>query len=205
MKSDLYYVFSWILAFFCAGILWYLLDRRFFTRPYRLIYNLFHKTPLPAEVERGIIYRQSTGRKFAWAFAFSTVQSVLVVWVRGIAHINPLVEILTWLIEMPALVAGMFAGPTVYGWWINRFKFYKAVDDVESGKINLKEEVTVAVSEQSEKVKKGALALVGDSMTFIARIFKKKPAPKTVVSEPVKPQVPEEDPRELIKRFTKRD
>ena len=143
---------SWLLAFFFAGIVWYVLDRAYFVKPHRFVYNLFHRVPLPAEVEKGLIYHQSAGRKFLWALVISTVQSIAVLWYVGFAHFNPLVEFILWLVEIPAMVLGMIVGPLIYGWWINRQKMYKKIDDIESGKLDLKEEATDAILERTEKV-----------------------------------------------------
>ena len=198
---------SWLLAFFFAGIVWYVLDRAYFVKPHRFVYNLFHREPLPAEVEKGLIYHQSAGRKFLWALVISTVQSIAVLWYVGFAHFNPLVEFILWLFEIPAMVLGMIVGPIIYGWWINRKKMYTTIDDIESGKLDLKEEATDAVIEKTEKVKGALSHFIDNGLGLVSKCWpmKKKVQPKMVeMPRPVVREPSIEESRAAVEKFTGR-
>lgn len=209
LHNDMYYCISWIMAFFFAGLLWYILDRQYWTILYRWFYNRCHKEPIEESQVKGLIYRQKTVRKFVWAFVISTVQSLLIVWGIAISLFNPLVEFSLWLIEIPVMVAGMWVGPFVYDIWSKRSTAFTTIDNIEAGKIHPGDEITDAISESTEKVRKSLKDFTGDILaslfSFIQR-FRPYGEKKSFQTQ-TKTAIPEEDevdPRARIRKFTER-
>ena len=122
------YSICWILAFFGFGILGYILDRQFMSPFLGKIYKASHKGPRAKE--KGIVYGQSSGRKFFLATLISTAQSFGLFYFLGF-HYNPFVELVLWFIEIPAMVAGLGMGYLVWPWWEKRFVAYKFLDSVD--------------------------------------------------------------------------
>jgi hypothetical protein len=210
LRDDMYYCTSWTVAFFFAGMIWYVLDRQYCTRFYRRVYNLFHERPLEKSEVKGLIYGQKTSRKFVWAFIISTTQTGLIIWGVAFSLFNPLVEFLLWLAEIPIMVLGMLVGPHVFNLWSHRQKAFTAIDDIEAGKIHPTKEITDAFKEKAERARKSLVGFLGSlcyvAVSFVERYwpFRKKDQVVTaVVPEPQKAPEQEVDPRELIKKFTK--
>lgn len=179
------YLVFWIVMFVILGAFWYVVDRRYGQRAYRAWYRLTHEKPLPEGVQRGFVFNRRTRHKALMATLLSTTQSVIAV--ASIAQPNLLVELILWIVEVPATLLGFAIGPWVYKIWARRGEVFDAIDDLESG----------------EK-----------SLMDLARGKKEKeptsePAPEPSEPPPAAPEKKGDgdddiDPREMIRRYTKR-
>src|SRR5262249_5361479 len=122
------YAWSVLTACFVLGIAIYLLDRKFGVKIYRFGYDLFHKNPMPSEVERGFLYNQSTNRGVTVAVFLSTVYSLYMVWELGFS-MNFIAELIVWLLMPLALVGGFWVGRWVYKLLLRRSVYLDNLDE----------------------------------------------------------------------------
>src|SRR3989344_70668 len=120
------YAWSCLSAYATLGIVWYLLDRAYGVYVYRWFYDFFHKEPMPAHVTRGVMFNQPTNRKVTVAFVISTVQSAYMIWST---EVNLLVELIMWLLEVPALLIGFAAGTWVHRFLVKRSVIFDRLDE----------------------------------------------------------------------------
>ena len=172
--QPIHYILGWMGACVILGAVWYLLDRRLGARLYRLGYAWTHEHPLPPGEERGFLFQQKARVRFAWAVVFSALQSGLIV-TQG--HVNPLIEMLTFFFEVPALMGGFFLGPFLDRLWTRKDRVLDKIDELESGDTSIKE-------------------LANDAMDRAGIPVNKIPVYKTLARDPVPlPDVrPEPDP-----------
>ncbi len=139
MLSIPHYVMLWCILFTIIGAVWYNLDRRYGVKLYRWWYDLTHKDPLPEGEQRGFVYNRSTKARFTAAWVVSTVQSVAVILTTPV---NPLVELIMWLFEVPVTMLGFYLGPYLYRLWQRSDVVFDAMDRLEhraeSGDIDVK-------------------------------------------------------------------
>ena len=126
------YAWSVLTACFVLGIAIYLLDRKFGVKIYRFGYDLFHKNPMPGEVERGFLYNQSTNRGVTVAVFLSTVYSLYMVWELGFS-MNFIAELIVWLLMPLALVGGFWVGRWVYKLLLRRSVYLDNLDEDKYG------------------------------------------------------------------------
>ena len=175
------YSTCWILFFFGFGILCYILDRQYLQGISKSIYDMTHKKP--SEKPFGLIYGQTSGRKFLIATIVSTAQTFGLFFFTGF-HSNPFVELVLWFVEIPAMVFGFAVGSFVWPWWAKRKTFYKVMDKID---------------EEVEKRTAGS-AQAGNGKSDAASTTPPPPAP--AAAAPVIPAKPEPSPEERIKAFT---
>ncbi len=176
------YSTSWVLFFFGLGILTYILDRQYLQNIAKGIYDLTHKKP--AEKAFGLIYGQSTGRKFLIATIVSTVQTLGMFYFTGF-HSNAFVELVLWFVEIPAMVFGFAIGYFVWPLWDKRKIAYKIGDRID---------------EEIEK-RTAAAQNNGNGSSDAKSTPPPTPAPAPA---PVIPVQPRKSPEDRIKEFTQK-
>lgn len=122
------YFTLWSIFFVAAGLFLYVLDRKYGRFLYRWLYNATHENEL-AEKEIGFIYKQSTKRRLYFALVFSTVQSLLFIGM----NVNPLFEMMMWLLEAPIMFVGFYFGPVAFKLWESRQHLYEKIERMENG------------------------------------------------------------------------
>lgn len=171
------YLVFWIVMFVILGAFWYVVDRQYGQRLYRFWYGLTHEHPLPDSVRRGFVFNRKTRHKALMATLLSTAQSIAAV--MTVAQPNLLVELILWIVEVPVTLLGFAIGPWVFSVWRRKDEVFDAIDDIESGE-------------------KGIGSVFSHSKKEEPR--KEKPAPST----PRKDDDDDVDPRDMIRRYTKR-
>ena len=122
------YAAQCLVLYVILGIAWYFFDSIYGVKLYRWFYNLSHKEPMPAEVVRGFMYGQSTKKQARVAFLISTGQSIYMIWGQDV---NLLVELILWLLEIPAMLIGVWLGGPIFGAYKKRDNLFETVDRVK--------------------------------------------------------------------------
>lgn len=175
------YVWSCLSAYAALGIAWYLLDRRYGIHVYRWFYDLFNTDPMPTHIVRGFMYNQPTNRKVTIAFLFSTAQSLYMMWN---AEMNFLVELIMWVLEVPAMLIGFGAGSWVQRLLVRRSEIFNRFDEFSDG-------VKAMDATQVKGTVEGRVRRVGDSVAglpakLLARFWDiVYPVPKPATNIPV--------------------
>jgi len=194
---------SSLTELFLFGIGFYLLDRRSWSlATYRFLYDFFHHDPMPLNITRGVLFNQSVRRKWAVAGLLSTLLFVHTVWEFKIgAHL--LAEVIIWMLGIPMMLIGMWFGYQIQERLLpNKGKLFDAADEwtEKLDKVSL------------DDVKKGVEGVgTGLARHFTGSWFRPRTASKParvtevpVVPPPATPEPPREDPREALRRFTRR-
>ena len=138
------------------------------------------------------------------AIVLSTIQS-LFMWM---AHVNPIVELFMWAVEIPIMLLGFMLGPVL-------FKFYNNLgwicDKVKEGQQVI---ANADLGEVAESVRAKAADACGKvteaGHDLVAKIKSggnpapKAESPKETPAKPTEPPPTEEDPYNMIGKFTKR-
>jgi hypothetical protein len=181
-----WYMGCWLMFFFGAGIVMYIIDRAWLQGLYRWFYNMTHETPLPVETGRSVfVFGHKTARKVLWATIISTVQSAGLFFFTGF-HSNPFVELVLWFLEIPAMVLGFAAGAVLYPYWLKRKGLYALADKFDD-----------ALEKGEFKPKFPAALKPTPPAAANPAATPSSPAPAPVA------KVPEKSPRQVIEEFTK--
>lgn len=172
------YIVFWMVFFVLLGAFWYVIDRRYGVKSYRIWFNLTHKDPLSDDIEAGFIYNRKTRHKVMMATLVSTVQTAMALF--SIESINLLVELILWIVEVPMTMVGFLIGPWAYKLWQGRGEVFDALDE-----INAKGEAKAAEEKAVEEV--------------VEADPEPEPADEPEVVE--KPDDPD-DPRDMMRRYT---
>ncbi len=205
-----YYAASCLSLYLLFGIAWYFLDRLYGTKMYRWFYNVFHDEPMPENIERGFMYNQGMKRKTAVAFYISTAQSLYMV--IGV-DVNIPVEIIMWLLEVPAMLIGFGIGTFVFKVFLKRDKIFTVLDAAgeKAGEINVSH-----LRQEAEGVGKSVLSVIGSVPSGIRRFWREyvvnvdapvqtmPPVVRESVPVARKEEPPEPSPSEILNRFTRR-
>lgn len=187
MITSTSFFFSWfvVLAFAGAGL--YVWDRGTGVKVYRWFYDMTHKSPLAADVQRGFIFHRTSQSRFTLAVVIAVVQSgfALAFEASTVAQ-----ELLSVIIEAPCLMLGFAFGPVLYRLWVRRDDMFETVDQIESGELSLSEKV----KEMSQK----ALSKVTDA------VIPDEPAPPAPAAA-AKPPEEEIDPKKFMSRYLNRE
>ena len=183
MSSLTSYITFWMIFFVLLGAFWYVIDRRFGVKWYRVWFNLTHKDPLPSDVEAGFIYNRKTRNKVMMATLLSTLQTVAALF--SLETINLLVELILWIVEVPMTMVEFLIGPWAYRLWRGRNEMYDALDE-----INAKSEKTASADVVSEPKKEV--------------VESEEPAEKPEEKETTEPAKDDDsdDPRDMMRRYT---
>ncbi len=188
MMAGSSFFLSWFLVLTIVGAGLYVFDRRQGVRLYRWWYDMTHEHPLPADVEGGFLYNRKAQSRFAFAVVLASAQSALALFYE--ASTLPQ-ELLSLLIEVPCLMFGFYLGPTVYRLWQRREKVFDTVDQIESGKISIQNEV--------KEISQSAFAKIKESI-----VPDRPDLPAAPLSEPAKAATAPEaepDPKALMEKY----
>ncbi len=183
VNNTRFYMSCWTLFFLGFGVVTYVVDRTYCQGVYTALYNFFHMTPLAKP--QGFVYGHRARYKFVIAFIASTVQSGYLFFFTSF-HANPFVELVLWLVEIPAMVLGFAIGFWAFKpVWEKRERLFGAIDKLD------------AVVEEHAQHARDPKVLVQKSVAA--------PAP-TSTSEvpPAAPTTPELSPQERIARYGQR-
>ena len=176
-----------------GGALLYVIDARMGVRAYRWWYDLTHRDPLPADVERGFILNRKANARFSVAIVVALVQT----WIAlEMGWLDPFLAMLTVLLEVPVLMGGFYLGPGLRNLWRRKDPLLAVVDQLESGETSIGAEmkrVTGRVTEGLRREERPPPPAVEAA-----------PAPPPVADAPPPAPEPEPDPVEAMRRFTKR-
>lgn len=174
------YLVFWIVMFVVLGAFWYVVDRQYGQRLYRFWYGLTHEHPLPGSVQRGFVFNRKTRHKALMATLLSTAQSIVAV--MTVAQPNLLVELILWIVEVPVTLLGFAIGPWVFSLWRRKDEVFDAIDEIESGEKGIGSVFSHSSKEAPEKEK----------------------PPAAHDSSKIKDDDDDVDPRDMIRRYTKR-
>lgn len=130
----------WALVFVLFGASAYITDRKIGIKIYSKIRKWWHppsSEPL-AQVERGFIYNRSNKARWQLATIISGIQSVIVI---GIRHEDPRMELVIFFVVIPSTYFGFLIGPYYERLKKLREKGFEKLDAVESGELDVGEEV----------------------------------------------------------------
>ena len=202
------YAWSALTLFFIVGIACYLLDRKVGVHVYQWQYDLRHSEAkrVPTDKEYGFLYNQSTNRQVTVAYFLATCMSLYMgIWELKWS-VNLLAEIVIWLLEAPALLIGFKLGKFVYRAMLKRTVYFDKADKLSEQLSELdvggiaKKAGDIGGSFVDDMFAKGRSIFKGPPRAFRMDSAQATSPPKV---EPTPPE-PEEDPREVIKRFTRR-
>ena len=192
------YVIFRIIVFVLAGVVVYIVDRRFGPRFYRWWYGMTHEFPLPAGVVRGTVYGQPTKVRAGMATALASVIALVAL---RFAHANALVELLLWVAGILLVFAGFLLGPAVRRLWARKDTVFDAVDQIESGDMDIEEKLRA----ESGRVRGFLRSLFGRRAKAPSPAAPEDPKRVTQKDE-AEIEVPDEEKaREMVERFVNRE
>lgn len=206
------YIGGSLLMYFIIGIKIYLIDMWLGVSIRMFFYRLFHEEPLPQEKQFGFIHKKSGRIKVFWASMICAVTSLFFIFQM---HTNPILEVVTYFFDTTFVFLGFLAGP--WAWRTIKGK-NKILEKLDEGHEKIVDGSLVEdVSEGFSKVKKTATSHIDEIAENFSgyRPFRTKgevsvpdltpsnPVEKTV-EEPKETEEVEEDPREKIRKFTRR-
>lgn len=157
-------VILWALVFVLIGASSYITDRKIGVKIYGKIRKWWHPpSEQLVQVERGFIYNRSNKVRWQWAAFVATFQAAIMI---GFRHEDPRVELMLIFVITPATFLGFMIGPYYEKFKKLREKGFEKMDQVESGQIDIGDEVRDAF----EKKKKSAGALL---VSFKDKILKR--------------------------------
>ena len=191
MTGEISYVVSWLAAFAVVGALWYVADRKVGIYLYRWIYDLSHEKGLPRETVKGFIYNQRARSKFTAATVLAVIQTAVAI-SRGGG--NPVLEIVTFFAEIPAMLVGFYIGPFFFRMWERKDTILDKMDEFESGETTIAKELKSAGDKALHAVREAAQQIdVGVAA----------PASEPPPGAPKPPAQPE-DPKKLMDKYLRR-
>ena len=145
LSTDLYY----LLVFAFLGAIWFNLDAACGAAVYGWWYSMTHKDKLPSGVRRGFIYKRQAKTRFYTALALASAEYLL------FAHwmsFGPLAKLSVWIFGILATFAGFYLGPLLHAIWRKKDAVLEKIDEVESGRTDLKAEAKEAVNDLRREV-----------------------------------------------------
>jgi|SRR3989344_357369 len=213
----------WSIIFFFVGAFWQIIDSILGVKVFRIWYNLTHKEPLMPEIRRGFITKRGSKANAFWAFIGSLVLCLLFVF-QGDA--GSLTKMMLWLLGIPVIMIGFyFGGPGLKKMWKKRDIFFEKIDEFESGDAVAKNQFRKILLKARDYFSQQLGSLAGMYKKFFAKKPKTAEEASKLSSEDVKTSIGEvqvttspppaisveatiqaqrvEDPREVIRRYTK--
>ena len=191
------YAWSALTLFAFIGVAFYLLDRKWGVHIYRWQYDIRHRPEdrMPANVEKGFLYDQSTNRKVTVALFLASVLSLYMAYVLGWS-VNLAGEIIIWLFEVPAMLLGFWAGSWVYQFLLRRNKYFDKADAL-ADKVG-----HMSIDDVGETLKGVGKKVVSGVQETMQRPSTEGHVPEVAPAPP--PAAPPADgPRDILERFTK--
>lgn len=127
------------VAFFLTGVGLYAADKKITVAIRRFLHGWTRpeSEPFPESKERGLVYRQPARRRFIVAGAISLLQTILSV--QSLSY-NPLLELMTLLIEAPIMVLGTYLGDRVARLFGQAQPVFDAIDRIDAGESSARRE-----------------------------------------------------------------
>lgn len=188
MASTSFFV-SWFVVLFLFGAGLYVFDRYRGVKVYRWFYDMTHKNPLDAKIDRGFIYNQKNHTRFLFAIAFSVMQSSSALIYEASTFAQ---EFLSVILEVPCLMLGFYIGPTFFKLWASKEKVFDKVDMIERGHISIQKEV--------KEFSDAAVSKIRETINLPET---KEVSPQVIKSSPQPKVEPEPDPKSLISKYIK--
>jgi len=153
-----------------------------------------HKSPLPEDVEKGFICGRKTKNK---VFLSSLIALVLSLISFYFEKTNPLREILSWFLEIPLVLSGIYLGPVFWHIWQRKEAVFETVDDIENGKIDVKKKICAAATE----VAKDVMDKANNAFDDVLNTFNAKQVEEKALTKDVKEKLPQDDPQDLMNKY----
>lgn len=179
----------YVLAFVVLAVPTYFFDRRFGAPIYRPWYNLWHKMPLAEGVERGFIVGRKTRERILPTIALTIFFCFFLSY-----YIHDPIEL---LMKAPLIFVGLIIGFLLVGLAMREGKkrtmadrVFDVMDDIESGKVDLKSvagDVLQAGVEQVKTAATDAAQRVAEQVSA-ARTSESTPPPPPVVAKDEAPE-----------------
>jgi hypothetical protein len=161
LSNDVFY----LLIFAFLGAVWFNLDAAFGAGVYGWWFSMTHKDKLPPGVRQGYIYERKAKTRFYAAIALASAEYLL------FAHwmsFGPLAKLSVWVFGIVATFVGFYLGPVLHVIWRKKDAVLEKIDEVESGRVNLKDEARETVNDLRREVQgalSGAAGKLSDAVT----------------------------------------
>jgi hypothetical protein len=206
MMNELTAALTWLPVFLVLGAVIHVVDHHLGSRIYRWWYNMTHRDPLPKEIIRGFVFEQPARVRFQVAIILAALQSGL----AAFGGANPIIELLTVIVEVPVAMVGFYCGPFLDQIWTRKDTVFDTVDKLEKGELSVGEEMRKASAEAVETIKE---AFIGEEEESKVPAHETAPPKEEVIDSEEKEDSPthlneeedDVDPRELIRKYTSRD
>ena len=193
----------WSLIFMMIGASAYVTDCKLGVKLYTKIQKWW-KPPIEGVplVERGFIYNRSNKTRWKYAAILSGIWIVIMI---GWRHEDPRTEIIVMFVLPFSTFIGFLIGPLYLRFKQTREELLTKLDEVESGKINLRKEVTDVAQEKLGIIEKILYGLIDRIGTFFGKCKTKKNNAQPVAppSPPTNPTEDRRKAREAIDKFGK--
>jgi len=188
------YFWSSLLFLLIFGAVLYVVDRVFGVAVKRWFWSLTHdkRTRLPKDEEQGFIYRRHARSRFNVALVIMVIETALSI---AVFRYNPLLEILSAVLDLPVLMIGFYLGPLLdmaFGHVDRGLDRIENLEErIDSGKTTLSGEVTGAFRNAGTRVRE---TVYPDSKS-------KEPQEPSADKSPEKPGQEEPDPKTSFDDF----
>lgn len=213
-----------------VGVAVHVFDAKYGVAFNRQHYNATHERPLAASaIVKGFVIGRSAKTRATVATVVSFACMGVVMFM---GYVHPLYAVLLAVLAIPCIMIGFYAGQRVSGAWGRTDEVFDYMDRVEAGEVNLAEDLRQGATRVGRKIGQSAASLATSAMMGESPApdgeqhaasaagapeirnetateapvqplpTETKPATDTLRNaEPKKPE--EEDPREVLKRFTR--
>lgn len=190
---------GWLIVLLVIGAACYVADRRIGTGIYRWWHDMTSKKKLGKDTDVGFLYNRRARARFSVAVFLGVVHSVAAVW---FSHVSPVVQLITFAVEVPALMAGFYLGPIAYRLWERKDPLLDVVDDLEQGKTTVGDVVKAGTARAQELVRRRFGSDDEAEVSDQAAGASASPRPQlTVVPKPSVAPPPAEDPQAMQDQF----
>lgn len=166
-----------------VGVISSLVDRTLGRKLYRGVYNLSHREPLAADVDKGLIYGQPARRKAAVAVLLAIALAVSGLF-SGLGFVS---GVAGWVVFFIITFACFYLGQFIYRLHPHTNRVFETIDDVEAGRTNLAtvvRDVSTKIIDRATGVREGArtelptetaVEVVGDDVPVVEKEEDLKP------------------------------
>lgn len=202
------YLLLSIVAFFLTGIGLYAVDRKLTVAFRRFLHDWTspESEPFPEKKAQGLIYGRKAKQRFFVAGTISLIQTVLSVYRL---EFNPLLELVTLLIETPIMVLGTYLGDRMNRVFDRAQPVFDAIDRIEAGESTPGGEARELIEDISETIRGdsgGGKQTDNEEQIEAKRSVEGEVAPDqnrdTSATDASSTADPMEDPRALMRKYT---
>lgn len=196
------YLLLSIVAFFLTGVGLFAADRKFtiFLRRFLHGWTSPESEPFPESKAKGLVYRQKAKQRFVVAGTISFIQTILSVYRL---EFNPLLELVTLLIETPIMVLGTYLGDRMTRTFDRAQPVFDAIDRIEAGESTASSETRELIEDIAGKFRSGE-ANKEDAQTDASTDGPVDDPVNDPVNGPMDHPAdgPKDDPRALMRKYT---